>query len=271
VRRVALLAGAFVAVLGCAAPQRASGPNAPNEKSAVYVPSPAVTSPAATAEAPEPEEPLAGVEPGPPLIRVEASDVPEQAKTLSEFVPPGWKLAQEVRGDLDATGAPDAALVLVRLPLAEGAEPLPDDDLYRDRVLLVVLASPTGDYRRVGFSNEILACTQCGGAFWATLEMPVELDIENREIRITQEYGSRVVTTIEIHLRYAADAARVVLARRIDQDRDRLTGHVTTVDVDYERGVRARVEQVANATKKNMEMFPRANVYLETLKLSDTP
>jgi hypothetical protein len=271
VRRLALPAGTFVAVLGCAAPQVASGPNAPNEKPAVHVPAPVATSPAPTAEASEPEEPLAGVEPGPPLIRVEASDVPEQAKTLSDFVPPGWKLAQEVRGDLDGTGAPDAALVLVRLPLAEGAEPLPDDDLYRDRVLLVALASGADDYRRVGFSNEILACTQCGGAFWATLEMPVELDIANREIRITQEYGSRVVTTIEVHLRYAADAARVVLARRSDQVRDRLTGHVTAVDVDFERGVRARVEQTSTATNKKLEMFPRANVYLETLKLSDAP
>lgn len=217
------------------------------------------------------DEPSVETEPGPPLIRVEANDIPEDAAALAEFVPPGWKLAQEVRGDLDGNGSADAALVLARLPLPEDEPPLSDDDLYRDRVLLVVLAAPNGRYRRVGFSGDILACTQCGGAFWASIEMPVELEIANAKIRIAQEYGSRSVTTVELILHYSPAHQRVLLSRRIDRDHDRLTGDVSTVDVDYETGVRATLEHVSNMTNKKMETVPRANVYLETVKFSESP
>lgn len=261
----------LVLFCGCTAPRRVSGPGAATDKAAVYVPAPVASADASGDESDPEEDETVEAEPGPPLIRVEASDVPERVSALPEFAPSGWKLAQEVRGDLAGAGALDAAIVLVRLSLPEEELASDDEDQFRDRVLVVALAESAGEFRRVGFSNELLGCTQCGGAFWATLEMPIELGIADRRLRIAQEYGSRVVTNVEVHLRYAEDLGRVVLAKRIDHDHDRVTGDFTTLEVDHDAGVRTQSQLASGVTKKKLETFPRTNVFLESLKLSDTP
>ena len=78
--------------------------------------------------------------------------VAERAADAAGFVPDGWRLEQEHRGDLDGDGREDLVLVLKmddpanRIPGATAGAPAFDSN---PRMLVAAFALPEGGYRRV--------------------------------------------------------------------------------------------------------------------------
>lgn len=78
--------------------------------------------------------------------------------TAQAFVPAGWTLESEVKGDLDKDGADDLALVLRMADPANVIKPYEDMDTTLDtnpRMLAVALAEKAGGFR-LGFENHTL-------------------------------------------------------------------------------------------------------------------
>lgn len=94
-------------------------------------------------------------EPGP----LDLSRVPLEAETPEKFIPPGWKLEESARGDLNGDGRADMVLSLV-----EALTPEQQVDDAGTRTLLVLLSQPE-KWRRAGASNQVLGCFDCTGTY----------------------------------------------------------------------------------------------------------
>src|ERR1041384_8502980 len=114
--------------------------------------------------------------------------VPATADDLQKFVPRGWKIEQQIKGDLNADLVADFALKLV--------EDKPDKDANGDlteryRAVVIVLQEAAGKLTRAAVAGKLLQCTRCGGAFYGVVETPPTLEIKNGIIEDNQDHGSR--------------------------------------------------------------------------------
>lgn len=94
------------------------------------------------------------------LPAVSYPGLPAHAARMAQFVPRGWKLEKQSRGDLNGDSRADAALLLREQDSANfihhsgfGENPLNSNP----RILLVVLAEKDGGYRRVLANHSFIA------------------------------------------------------------------------------------------------------------------
>ena len=124
-------------------------------------------------------------------VVINKSLVPAAADALQKFVPPGWKIEEQIKGDLNADSVADYALKLV--------EDKPDKDASGDpteryRAVVIVLQEAGGKLTRAAVAGRLLQCTRCGGAFYGVVETPATLEIKNGIIEVNQDHGSRNLT-----------------------------------------------------------------------------
>jgi hypothetical protein len=88
----------------------------------------------------------------------------EAGYQLADFIPKNYVLPEgnSATGDLNHDRRPDVALVLV--PKAEATFQDGDADLP-PRLLLVLLAAPTGGYALTAKSSRFILCKDCGGQY----------------------------------------------------------------------------------------------------------
>jgi len=143
---------------------------------------------------------------------------------LSSFVPAGFRVADQVRGQLDARRPRDRALVLERIRAgADGA---------RSRRLLVLLGRPDGRFTRAGEGRHVLLCTTCGAA--DRPQTPVEVAIRDRVLAVRQSYGRRVVTTQVFRFRLLDGRMRLI--RYEERNRVAATGQWARASTDLVTG-----------------------------------
>jgi len=208
----------------------------------------------------------------PPRLRLGDADVAKAGRAPSDFAAAGWSVASVVEGDLDQAGALDAVLVLERAPLPEDVHLSPEEEAVSERALVVLLQPHPGAYRRVGFSNTLIGCRSCGGAFWGSIPMSYVVNIEAGEFSVAQQYGSRWVTEIAVWLRYVAESDRVAVARYREHTYDRGLGGETTNDVHYvvkPESVREPDASGKSGTKKRRVTYARA--FLEDVVFGEMP
>ena len=155
-----------------------------------------------------------------------ASSVALRADAPVLFAPRGWKIQQQINGDLNRDGKPDAALVLVEDKAANEA---------RRRALVVVLREGKG-LRRVGFNNSLLLGTRDGGAFYGASETPVNVAIRKGVLHVNQESGSREVLDTTHKFRFDGQN-RMMLIGFDSISRDRATGSAQIISINYSTGV----------------------------------
>src|ERR1051325_8229925 len=81
--------------------------------------------------------------------KVDPSSIPLEANDAQGFVPPGWKIEEQVKGDLNGDAVPDYALKRVEdNPATENGDPT-----ERQRGLVVALGSRDGKLARVGVAD----------------------------------------------------------------------------------------------------------------------
>lgn len=161
------------------------------------------------------------------------SKVPAEGRAVTDFVPAGWVLEEQVAGDLNGDAAPDLALKLVQEKPANARE---GEIVERQRALVVLFKGSDGVLRRAGVADKVLQCTSCGGAFYGVVEAPAEVKIERGVIVVSQDFGSREVTEHTYRFRYEPAAGRFVLIGFDSTSRDRLTATVTQESTNFLTG-----------------------------------
>lgn len=163
--------------------------------------------------------------------------LPREAAQVQAFVPSGWQLESQHDGDLNRDTVPDKALVLVeKLPTNADKENPPE----RNRALVALFKTPTGQWQRAGVGSKVLLCTRCGGAFYGVTETPVEVALSNGVVVVKQEFGSRNVTAQTLRFRFEPAAQKVVLIGVDVRDNDRATGVNVEESTNFLTGVKLR-------------------------------
>jgi hypothetical protein len=191
---------------------------------------------------------------------IDVKRIPAEAVDVKGFVPPGWKIEEAVKGDLNGDSVPDYALKLVEDKPAKTADDMAND---RERALVVALAGKDGRLTRAGVADKLLQCTTCGGAFYGVVEAPAGVTIEKGVLVVDQDHGSRDVTETTYRFRYEPSTGRFALIGFDLKDNDRLTGTAVTESTNYLTGLRITTRGKGNRDKTARTQVPREKIYLE--------
>lgn len=87
--------------------------------------------------------------------RIDKSKVAATGAKVSDFVPAGWKIESEARGDVNGDGRADDVLTVEEEKAAEGKQ--------RGRALIVLTAQADGNWKNAAVADRLLQCADCGG------------------------------------------------------------------------------------------------------------
>ena len=193
-------------------------------------------------------------------VVIDKSLVPATADDVQKFVPRGWKIEEQIKGDLNADSVADYALKLV--------EDKPDKDANGDpteryRAVVIVLQEAGGKLTRGAVAGKLLQCTRCGGAFYGFVETPATLEIKNGIIEVNQDHGSRNLTNTYYKFRYDPATRQFVLIGFDYADADRLTASVVSESTNYLTGVRTTFRGKGKRDVKTRTVIPKKKISIE--------
>ncbi|PXX41521.1 hypothetical protein [Undibacterium pigrum] len=148
--------------------------------------------------------------------------MPATGQALQDFVPSGWKVENQVSGDLNADGVADIAAVLV-----EGKNTADD----RQRGLIVLSASTGKGYSVLGSNGKLLQCQGCGG-----IKDGVNLTIKNGVLIVSQYSGSREYSVYTWRFRLDAASQRLQMIGIDEEEADGMVGKGATVSTNLLTG-----------------------------------
>lgn len=161
--------------------------------------------------------------------------LPLRAPTPEAFLSAPWTIEGQVHGDLDGDRRDDVAVTWVPTVSAVGAD---SDTTERQRALLILLRQADGQYRRVAFTETVLQCPSCGGAYYGTADAPVRVAIVKGIVVVTQEHGSRNVVEQTFRFKYEPMTDRLWLVGLDLSDEDRATGQLVRQSTNFLTGQR---------------------------------
>ena len=193
-------------------------------------------------------------------VAISKSLVPATADSVEKFVPRGWKIEEQIKGDLNADAVSDYVLKLV--------EDKPDKDASGDatergRALVIVVQEKDGTLSRGAVAGKLLQCTRCGGAFYGVVEAPANVEIKNGVIEVNQDHGSRNLTNTYYKFRYDPSLKQFVLIGFDYTDADRLTANVMSESTNYLTGVRITTRGKGSRDIKTRTAIPRKQISIE--------
>jgi len=163
------------------------------------------------------------------------SAVPETAEKIGGFVPDGWKIEEDVKGDVNSDGVADHVLKLIE------DKPSVDKDgtgVDRSRAMVIVFAEKDGSLSLATIADSLLQCTACGGAFYGAMDAPANVTIEKGVIVVRQDHGSRWVTELTYRFRYDGETGKFMLIGFDYSSRDRANGDGASESTNYLTGKR---------------------------------
>jgi len=166
---------------------------------------------------------------------IDKSKIPATGDKAASFVPAGWKIEEQIKGDVNADTKPDIVLKLV-----EDKPSTTKDDIKvdRSRALVVLLALDDGKLKNAAVADKLLQCTGCGGAFYGFVDAPANVKIEKGVIVVDQDHGSRDVSEMTFRFRYEASTEKFLLIGFDYSNDDRATGDSASESTNYVTGVR---------------------------------
>jgi hypothetical protein len=165
--------------------------------------------------------------------RIDPATVARSGAKPGDFVPRGWKLEEQITGDLNGDGVDDHVLKLI-----ESKPSTEDNPVDRNRALVVLLADGEGKLRNTAVADRLLQCTSCGGAFYGVSDAPANVKIEKGVIIVEQDHGSRWVTETTYRFRYDEQPGKFILIGFDYTSRDRANGEVSSESTNYLTGKR---------------------------------
>ena len=194
--------------------------------------------------------------------KINKTRVPAHAEKPEEFAAAGWKIEQQVTGDLNGDTLPDDALTLIEAKPEKNSE---GDPTERGRALVIALASKDGGLSRAGVADSLLQCTRCGGAFYGVVETPVEVTIEKGVLVVQQDHGSREVTNTTYRFRFEPATRKFVLIGFDLAETDRATATVVSESINYLTGAREETRSKGEKDVKTRTTIPKRKIYLDDI------
>jgi len=155
-------------------------------------------------------------------------DLPSEGKALVDFVPKGWTVEDQAKGDLNGDGVADIAAVLVQ-GKPDGGRSEAGDELQR--AVIVLLGSDKDKFIRAGTNSKFLSCKGCGG-----IKEGAGIGIKKGVLVVDQMSGSREFANETLRFRYDPGTQRFVLIGRDVETGDGARGTGTTVSSNYLTG-----------------------------------
>lgn len=200
------------------------------------------------------------------VAKINKSRVPTQADKPDKFAPSGWKVEEQITGDLNGDTIPDYALKLVEAKPEKDAE---GDPTERGRALVIALATKDGRLARAAVADSLLQCTRCGGAFYGVVETPTEVTIEKGVVVVQQDHGSREVTNTTYRFRYEPATGKFLLIGFDLANADRATAQVVSESINYLTGAREETRSKGEKDLKTRSTIPRRKIYLDEISAED--
>jgi hypothetical protein len=129
--------------------------------------------------------------------------LPATAAAPAAFIPRGWELEDQIKGDLNGDGIAD--LVLQEIAVVPKTEK--DPDLFDRSRMLVVLLKQKNGYKCIGMSKNCLLSTQSGGVKGAMITIKISKGI----LVIENAGGSRELSTDTLRFRYDPKMDKLML------------------------------------------------------------
>lgn len=165
--------------------------------------------------------------------KFDRESLPATAATVTDFVPKGWKIEEQIKGDVTADGVADVLLKLI-----EDKPKKEDEFVDRSRVLVVLAGDGEDRYRNAAVADKVLQCTGCGGAFYGVVDAPANVSIEKGVIVVNQDHGSRWVSDITFKFRFDEQPNMFILIGFDYSTRDRAEASVVSESINYLTGKR---------------------------------
>jgi hypothetical protein len=111
------------------------------------------------------------------VSRIDKSKVPATGAKASDFVPAGWKIESEAKGDINGDERSDNVLTVQEEKAMEGKQ--------RERALIVISAQRDGSWKKAAVADRLLQCADCGGGM-----AEFDVKIEKGVIHVFQAQGN---------------------------------------------------------------------------------
>lgn len=159
--------------------------------------------------------------------------VPAEGGAAEGFVPRGWKLEEEVKGDLNGDRLEDAALRLVEdLPVETGGV-----WNERHRALVILFGKGAGGFSRAAVAPRLLYCSTCAGMLGDPGGANITLEIKGGVLSVSQLSGSREATDLTQRFRHDPRTGRFLLIGEDIETNDRAVGDSRIESRNYLTGV----------------------------------
>jgi hypothetical protein len=195
-------------------------------------------------------------------VLIDKTRVPTEAGEISKFVPSGWKIEEQVEGDLNGDAVSDVVLKLVEDKPAMDGEGMATE---RARALVILWKTPAGKLARAAVADRLLQCTRCGGAFYGVSESPANVQIEKGVLVVDQDHGSRNLTNTYYRFRYDAATGQLLLIGFDYADADRATANVISESSNYLTGVRITTRGKGERDVKTRSTFVKQKISIEAV------
>ena len=193
---------------------------------------------------------------------IDKSRIPARADDVKKFVPPGWKIEQQVAGELNGDSVPDYALKLVEDKPAKNSEEVATE---RQRALVILVQETGSQLVRVGVADKLLQCTSCGGAFYGVDDSPAEVTIEKGVIVVQQGHGSNNITNTTYRFRYDPITQRIVLIGFDYTNADRGMAQDISESTNYLTGVRTVSRNTGERILNRSTRIPRSKIFIDQI------
>ena len=194
-------------------------------------------------------------------ILIDKAAIPPAGSHVKDFVPAGWKIEEQLSGDLNGDGSPDYVLKLIEDKPAKNP-----DDVANDRARALVVLLQNGDkLSRAAVADKLLQCTGCGGAFYGVVEAPANVKIEKAVIVVDQDHGSRELTNMTFRFRYDASTGQFILIGFDYAVADRATANTMSESTNYLTGARITTRGKGKRDKQTRSTIAVKKVSLESV------
>lgn len=190
---------------------------------------------------------------------IDKTKIPAEGADVKNFAPSGWKIEEQLAGDLNGDGSSDYVVKLV-----EDKPEKTSDDVATERARALVVLLQRGDkLSRAAVADKLLQCTRCGGAFYGVVESPAEVKIENGVIVVGQDHGSRELTNMTFRFRYDAATKQFILIGFDYAVADRATANTVSESTNYLTGARITTRGKGNRDTKTRSTIPVKKISLD--------
>jgi hypothetical protein len=191
---------------------------------------------------------------------IDKSQIPAEANSPAGFVPRGWKIEEQLRGDLDGDSAQDYVLKLVEDKPEKTSEGYATE---RGRALVVALQTADGKLIRAAVAANLLQCTLCGGSFYGISESPANVAIEKGILVIDQDHGGSDLANTYFRFRYDAATRKFILIGFDYAEADRRTAKVVSESTNYVTGVRKTSRDKGGREINTTARIPKTKIFLD--------